>query len=128
MLFAQNISDYQWTNRLILLVDETLDSSALRSQRKLFLTDKDGLAERDIVLFELTPESIVLSSGKKTKLTALETYRALSIPKDFKGVLLVGKDGGVKLRKPFEVASEIIFNLIDGMPMRRSEMKRNQGN
>lgn len=128
MLFAQNISDYQWTNRLILLVDETLDSSALRSQRKLFLMDKDGLAERDIVLFELTPESIVLSSGKKTKLTALETYRALSIPKDFKGVLLVGKDGGVKLRKPFELASETIFNLIDGMPMRRSEMKRNQGN
>ena len=128
MLYAQNISDYRWKNRLLVLVDTALETSAMKSQLNRLLVDEDGLKERDIVLFQLTPETLVLSTGRKPKFSPQETYNYLSIPKDFKGLILVGKDGGVKLRKPFVVQAETIFTLIDGMPMRRSEIKRNQGN
>lgn len=128
MLYAQTVRDYQWKNRLIVLVDTVLETSAMQSQLKLLLTDEDALEERDIVLFQLTPETIILSIGKKPKFSPQETYSSLSIRKDFKGVILIGKDGGMKLRKPFEVPPETIFTLIDGMPMRKSEIKRNQGN
>ena len=37
---------------------------------------------------------------------------------------LVGKDGGVKLARSKPVPMEEIYALIDTMPMRRSEMKR----
>ena len=40
-------------------------------------------------------------------------------------LLLLGKDGGVKLRSS-TVSLEDIFSLIDTMPMRRSEMRDDQ--
>lgn len=123
MLYAQNISDYKWENRLIFLVDEGLETSAMNSQLKVLEAKADELKERDILLFQLTPKTIILSNGRKTTLSAIETYRSLSIPTDFKGVILVGKDGGVKLKKPFQVKAEDIFELIDGMPMRKSEIR-----
>jgi hypothetical protein len=46
-----------------------------------------------------------------------------SFPNDF-AVLLVGKDGGVKLSSERPVLTENLSALIDTMPMRRREMKR----
>jgi len=42
---------------------------------------------------------------------------------EFQGIILIGKDGGVKLRKTYIVEANEVFDLIDLMPMRRSEMK-----
>ena len=39
-------------------------------------------------------------------------------------VLLIGKDGGVKLRRDKPVAAFEITALIDTMPMRQDEMRR----
>lgn len=128
MLHAQNLSDYQWKNRLVILVDEGLETEAIRSQFKAIVSKPDELIERDILLFQLTPKTIVLSNGEKAKLSVNETYSSLSIPKNFKGILLIGKDGGIKLKKPFEVNTADIFALIDGMPMRKSEIKKSRGN
>ncbi len=128
MLHAQNLSDYQWKNRLVILVDEGLETEAIRSQFKAIVSKPDELIERDILLFQLTPKTIVLSNGEKAKLSVNETYSTLSITKNFKGILLIGKDGGIKLKKPFEVNTADIFALIDGMPMRKSEIKKSRGN
>ena len=38
-------------------------------------------------------------------------------------VLLIGKDGGVKLRSTEPVSTDELFALIDSMPMRRREME-----
>lgn len=40
------------------------------------------------------------------------------------GVLLIGKDGHVKLRRGTPVAASEITALIDTMPMRQDEMRR----
>jgi hypothetical protein len=127
MLHAQNLSDYQWKNRLVILVDEGLKTDAIRSQFKAFVSKPDELVERDILLFLLTPKTIVLSNGENAELSVNDAYSSLSIPKNFKGVLLIGKDGGIKLKKPFEVTTADIFTLIDGMPMRKSEIRKHQG-
>lgn len=39
-------------------------------------------------------------------------------------LILVGKDGGVKLRKEEYTLMSDIFDLIDSMPMRKQEMKK----
>ena len=127
MLYAQNISDYIWKNRLIILVDEHLETSAIRSQFNIFSKQTNTLLERDILLIQLTPEAALLGSSKKSSIAPTHIYKSLSISEGFKGVILVGKDGGIKLRKPFEVQAEDIFTLIDCMPMRKSEIKRKQG-
>ena len=38
--------------------------------------------------------------------------------------ILVGKDGGVKLKRPFPVKLNDIFTLIGSMPMRQEEMRQ----
>ncbi|MEL6747685.1 MAG: DUF4174 domain-containing protein, partial [Pseudomonadota bacterium] len=42
--------------------------------------------------------------------------------------LLVGKDGGVKRRAHLPVRLETLFEVIDSMPMRREEMRRDGTN
>jgi len=44
-------------------------------------------------------------------------------PKEFL-VVLIGKDGGIKARYPQAPALSEVFDLIDGMPMRRSERRQ----
>ena len=48
----------------------------------------------------------------------------LGIEHSFTGIVLIGKDGGVKMKKEFQVDPKTVFTLIDGMPMRRAEMER----
>jgi hypothetical protein len=40
--------------------------------------------------------------------------------------ILVGKDGTVKLRRP-SVRLSNLFEVVDAMPMRRAEMRRQRG-
>ena len=75
--------------------------------------DAAALQERDVVVQTMTPEAARRDRpdlGVKAQ-TAFE-------------VLLVGKDGGVKLRRETAVAPSEITALIDTMPMRRAEMRR----
>ena len=75
--------------------------------------DGAALRERDVVVQDLTPEA------------ARRDRRKLGIGRDATfEVLLVGKDGQVKLRRELPVAASEITALIDTMPMRRDEMRR----
>ena len=38
-------------------------------------------------------------------------------------MLLIGKDGGVKLRSAHPIPPEALFQTVDAMPMRRSEVR-----
>ncbi|MFT5737882.1 MAG: hypothetical protein ACJAU2_000465 [Maribacter sp.] len=128
MLHGQNIADYQWKNRLVFLVDDTIKTPVMRSQFKLFLKQADALEDREILIIQLTPKEVVVYNRAENKLSPAAAYHHLSISKGFKGVLLVGKDGGVKLKRTFEVQPDVIFSLIDGMPLRKSELKSTKGN
>ena len=39
-------------------------------------------------------------------------------------LILLGKDGGIKLKRNDRVKFEEIFSLIDSMPMRKDEMRQ----
>lgn len=43
-------------------------------------------------------------------------------------VILIGKDGGIKLKRQSQTRLEDIFSLIDAMPMRREEMRQKSEN
>ncbi|MGB6152689.1 MAG: DUF4174 domain-containing protein [Pricia sp.] len=125
---AQSLDDYQWKNRILLLVDETADTYALTSQLAVLNADKEELADRDLLVFRVTPNAVFASDATMTQLNPKELYADYDLKEDFKGVVLLGKDGGVKMREPFEVKAQRIFALIDGMPMRRREIRESKGN
>jgi hypothetical protein len=63
--------------------------------------------------------------GKQT-LSAAEVRglrKSYGVDEQNYAVLLIGKDGGVKLRREVPVTTTELFSLIDSMPMRKREMR-----
>ncbi|MBT8237722.1 MAG: DUF4174 domain-containing protein [Croceitalea sp.] len=112
---AQDLASYKWKNRVIILFSNT-NSKLMNQQFRLLNEQVASLQDRDIVV--LTPNSVDQLSHKKN----------IKLEEDFVGLILIGKDGGIKLKKSFVVEPEVIFNLVDSMPMRRAEIrKQNKG-
>lgn len=105
-LNAQRLDDFKWKNRLVILFGND-SSKALESQKRILQKHEKGVKERDILIFEAND--------------AIKNQ--LKVSPDFQGLVLIGKDGGIKLKKPFEVPINELFELIDGMPMRKSEIR-----
>jgi len=53
-MYAQDLSSYQWKNRIILLKDTSLDSDWLQAQLKRLQSNSKELRDRDVVLFLLS--------------------------------------------------------------------------
>ncbi len=115
LLNAQNLEDYRWHNRVVVLVHIDHKSGAFRQQQQALDAHKNDLEERDMIVLAPKP-------GDKRKLLT-----QLGVPSAFEGVLLIGKDGGIKLQESFPVHLETLFTVVDAMPMRRAEIKRKKG-
>ena len=81
--------------------------------QKAALNDFAGLKERDILIHEVI--------GFKAHQALFKKYKAS--PHNFT-FILVGKDGGEKLRASGPVSQEKLYRTIDAMPMRKLEMKQ----
>jgi len=121
---AQNLEDYKWKNRILVLVDEATDTDAIQSQLQALTAEEAALLDRDLRIFLVAKNNVSYQNGKLSDISAENLRQKLNIPLEFKGLLLIGKDGGVKMKKEFLVDPETIFSLIDGMPMRRAEMRK----
>ena len=73
----------------------------------------DEMAERDVVILMDT------DPGANSEL------RRRFRPRDFQ-ILLIGKDGQIKLRRPHPITAEDLNRQIDRMPIRRREMQGGQ--
>ncbi len=120
-VFSQDLDSYQWKNRVILLKDENLDSDWLQAQLKRLKSNAQELLEREVVLFLVNNKGVYDGMLTKTGLQAdsIITKYGLS---NFEGLVLIGKDGTTKLKEEFIVHSSEIIELIDSMPMRKTEM------
>jgi hypothetical protein len=78
--------------------------------------DQAALRERDVLVQDLTPDA----ARRERPELGVKPEAAFE-------VLLVGKDGGVKLSSLTPVPAADLTALIDTMPMRQSEMRRRAG-
>jgi len=99
-------------HRLVVVVGQPGDPRGVQQHASL-AQDAAALRERDVVVQDITPEAA------RRERPELGVRSGVAFE-----VLLVGKDGGVKLRRDKPVAASEIAALIDTMPMRREEMKR----
>ena len=105
-----DLAQFKWTHRpLVVFADSPFDPAFVR-QMELIEDDLPALMERDVV---------VLTDTDPAARSALR--RALH-PRGF-GFVLVGKDGGIKLRKPSPWTVREISRTIDKMPMRQQEIR-----
>ena len=110
---ADVLRDYLWTNRVIV----TLSANESAPERLLLLKQiaqhSCEFRKRDLVHMDLLFGSVDYQSLSQ---------RFATDGKDFE-LVLIGKDGKIKLHTT-SVALEDIFALIDTMPMRKKEMRR----
>jgi hypothetical protein len=122
---AVDLSHYQWKNRLLLVFAPTPEEPSFHALQESLVARGAGIADRDLVVFE------VLESGPSTRdgepldpATARQLRERLRVPSGAFSLILVGKDGGVKLDRQDRTSLVEIFALIDSMPMRQQEMRR----
>lgn len=119
---AQDLSVHRWEERVLLVYTADSTSDTYNRQINDWLKDREGLKERRLILYSYTPTHY----KKGWEETGWEKQE--SIPDQLfrtEGnfeVVLLGLDGGVKLRQDRFVTREALFQLIDAMPMRQREL------
>ncbi len=123
---AQDLDVYQWKNRIILLKSNTFESDWLQAQLKRLNADRTQLEEREVLLLIIT-DDLVYNDRKQIMDLSADTIISTYDLSDFNGLVLIGKDGGLKLKEAFIVNPKEIFSLIDSMPMRKTEITDSKG-
>jgi hypothetical protein len=116
---------YKWKNRIIIIFAKDRDSGFYVEQVNNLDENSIEFKERDLVsyhIFDLNgigPDNQYL---EKADLLHLKNHYNFD-QGPFK-LLLIGKDGTVKLERSEPVTSTEIYRLIDSMPMRQIEIQR----
>jgi hypothetical protein len=121
---CMDLSRFHWKNRLLFIFapqDGHPFSRALQSEIAL---QQDEVSERDLIVFKIfeTGPSF-MGTQRLDPPTATATRNKFAAPRGRFTSILVGKDGGVKLRRNVQTHLTDIFALIDAMPMRQKEMR-----
>ena len=104
-----DLSAYQWTHRPVVVFANSPEDVNYKRQIKMLERDIESLVDRDV---------IILTDTKPSTSTPLRDELR---PRGF-ALLLIGKDGQVKLRKPFPWSVRELSRAVDKMPMRRQEL------
>ncbi|MEL6717830.1 MAG: DUF4174 domain-containing protein [Bacteroidota bacterium] len=120
------LSQHQWKDRIILIFSESPEDRLMIQQLAQLEEDSEGLKDRDLVIYKIYKESGIDPAGKLLNPAMVEQLRSVyEVSGDSFSVVLIGKDGGKKLRKTnILLSQEILYQTIDAMPMRRAEMGR----
>lgn len=92
-----DLENHRWKYRVVVIDAADITSPDYQTQAAALLPGWVGLLERDLFIV--------------TQIKPAAAFR----------VRLVGKDGGVKFDSAKPVSADVLFALIDAMPMRREE-------
>ncbi len=120
---SQNLNEYRWKNRVLLVISQNSNSISFEEQMNLLRSNRNDLEERDLVVLAILPDEYAVGLNEmipwiKGNEVFLK-YSQREVP--FK-VILIGLDGGVKISQNEPISIETLKEVIDRMPMRRSEI------
>ncbi|WP_372756841.1 DUF4174 domain-containing protein [Mariniflexile sp.] len=124
-IIAQDMDAHKWKNRVLLVLSDDDNNLIFKNQINEFKAHEKELKDRKLIVYQISKEGYAIglnqvSNWQKTT----KTYKIYK--KDKKSsfeIILIGLDGGEKLRQSDFITSEALFRVIDVMPMRRSELK-----
>lgn len=122
-LVAQDLSKHNWQNRLIVILTNDEQNEIYKNQVAAFKDEKEGFVERKLVVYHATPSEYKTGfDNPNWKKSTVLYERFKKSDSDFE-VLLLGLDGGVKLRQSSLLTVQKLYSTIDVMPMRRQEIE-----
>ena len=122
---ASDTASYDWIYRPVYVFAPAEKTADLTQQIERFMKQAAEMTERNIVLVAVSDTADV-RHGPAASLQPESLRKTYNIAPDSFTVVLVGKDTGVKRRHDGMIDPAIIFAQIDGMPMRRREMRQGQ--
>ncbi|WP_295178955.1 DUF4174 domain-containing protein [uncultured Christiangramia sp.] len=122
---AQDLQQYQWQNRIIVLYANETELDLLTMQLELLTEEPNELSERKLLVIQAHKDRYKIIFPENSEWVSSSLKGELNIIKktEFE-VFLLGLDGGIKLRQQEILQTEKLFSLIDGMPMRKAEIRR----
>ncbi len=109
--------------RPLLIFAPRPDDPQLEIQLRRLHDDAAEVSERDVVVIDVPYESPATTASLLTPDDAQAARRRFNVaPGDF-AVILIGKDGGEKLRSSKPLSMQRLRDTIDAMPMRQQEMR-----
>lgn len=126
---SQNLDDHRWNDRLVIIVVDHHSNQLYQNQLVELIANREGLEERRIVIYQVLPGRFLKGMEKETTWKdSAKLYQRLNPSRSEFEVILLGLDGGIKLRSEVPIKCEDLFGVIDQMPMRRAEMNRIENN
>ncbi|MEM0909015.1 MAG: DUF4174 domain-containing protein, partial [Pseudomonadota bacterium] len=124
---ASQLQPARWETRPLLIFTPSDTAADLSRQTTELANHAGGLTDRRMSVYIVEPRRVFTTfGGPVVRADPKALRRRFKVPDDAFRVILVGLDGGAKGMWDQPVASETLFNLIDGMPMRRQELRRRQ--
>ncbi|UWQ20655.1 DUF4174 domain-containing protein [Jannaschia sp. W003] len=105
-----DLDAFQWIARPVVVFANSERDPAFAEQMEELFAELDVLADRDVVIVTDTDPGANTALRRKLR------------PRGFM-LVLIGKDGQVKLRKPLPWTVRELSRSIDKMPMRRRELR-----
>ena len=119
-----NLKNFEWKNRVLIIGG---DSSKFKSQLDQINFESNEFIDRDLVIILIEEDNSRISYDGLKTIKTIDYDSTLNLRnkynfKEFK-LILIGKDGGEKYNSKKLVNINVIYELIDGMPMRKQEIK-----
>jgi hypothetical protein len=116
------LNDLRWKNRVVIFFQgqgqkETKDIDSLKSE----------LEERKIVFLSIGDTFTTNSEYKFSQKFIRSLKEKYALKNSDGNWLLIGLDGGVKLKSEDSLDWDLVFRTVDAMPMRQSEIKKKDG-
>ncbi|WP_299325829.1 DUF4174 domain-containing protein [uncultured Maribacter sp.] len=118
---AQDLSDYKWKNRIVILYENHTNTTDVKSALEIIDNNASKFTERDILVF-VYKDNIFYSTNRKPT----DIKKSEILPETYDGYILTGKDSGIKSKATYPFNLDKLLDLIDSMPMRKSEIRYNK--
>lgn len=125
-LNAQDIKKHKWENRVLLI--HSNDDALLEKQMAILEQSKKELKERKIVIYQFNGDQYKMTdyqnpNNDEFSSISKKKYKNRLKKNDKFKLILVGLDGGKKLKKSEPITISELIDKIDSMPMRRAEIR-----
>jgi len=122
---SMDLTQFQWKNRLLIIFAEDANDPFFKNLQSQIMAQKAEVDDRDLIVFEVPAKGPARMNNSPLDRKEADSIRThFAIPGNTFSLILVGKDGGIKLERSDQVDLGEILGLIDSMPMRQNEMRQ----